>query len=299
MHRLRTRPLTPSIVQSREICREANAAMEQGDWQEAEKKLAKAMRLNPKDADIRRHYAEVLWQLGQQQESIRQLNEASKLSRKETREDPAISISLAEKMLNTQQIEQADHFSRRATELGPKESKAWALHGKVQSILGEEQSRSGGRERAIPFYEKAMFDYYRALSLTAPGSLQNRELLVELAGVQMRMGQAERALATWQSLERLYLPSPRPVLVLRGKAETLVALNRIEDAIEMFNLAIEQAPNDLDLLMPLADLQLRNGQIAEAALTTNRIRSLAPNHPFAIALAQQIEAMRRGRPPRM
>ena len=287
LQRLKTRPLTPSIVQSRELTREANTAMELDQWDEAERKMERAVRLNPKEIDIRRHYAEVLWQRGKYQESLQQLDEATKLSKKDGHEDETLILSIAEKLLALGQLEKASQFARRAIDLAPNGYKGWALHAKTELNLGENQSLLGNDEHAHRHYQKAAADYYRALALLDPEATATTEILSELAALQTKMKQPQRALAIWQTLERQYRPNPQPNSVTRGKAETLLQMGRIDEAASTYWAAIETTPSNIELYVELADLQLKNGRTSDARYTMDRIHYLAPNHPALARLRPQ------------
>ncbi len=295
LHRLKTRPLTPSIVQSREICREANAAMEQGRWDEAERKLVKAVKLNPKETDIRRHYAEVLWQQGKHRESLHQLEEGTKISRKEGNEDETLSLSIAEKLLVLGQIDGASRFAMRAIDIAPGGYKGWALHGKTELSFGENHSLSGKDDLAQLHFQKAAADYYRALALLGPESNESLEILSELAVLQTKMRQPQRALATWQTLERQYRPNPQPISVIRGKAETLLEMGRTDDAATTYRAAIETTPDNIDLYIELADLQLKNGRLNDVRDTMEQIHQLVPNHPALVRLSEQMKLVQSNR----
>ncbi|MGL6226694.1 MAG: tetratricopeptide repeat protein [Thermoguttaceae bacterium] len=292
LNRLKTRPLTPSIIISREMCREAIAAMEQNSWDDAEKKLSKAVRLNPKEPEIRGHFGEVLWQLGKYEDAVYQLKEARELSRKEGAEEAVFSISLGEKYLILNRLPDANEAALRAVAIQPRESRSWALLAKIQALMGAEEMRVNGYDAAFPHYRQAVADYYRALSLLSPYSEQTRDWLRELAEIQLRIQQPQRALATWQHLERLYQPGPQPFYVLRGKAHALTALNRFDDALLTYEAAIALIPDDLDVLLPYARLQVQAGQIGGAMTTLQRIRSIDPNNPGIEGLAQQIESLK-------
>jgi len=295
LHRLKTRMITPSIVQSRELCREANSAMELGQWNEAEKKMERAVKLNPKETDIRRHYAEVLWQQGKHQDALRQLDEAIKNSQKEGSEDETLSLSVAEKLLVLGQIDKASRFAKQAIDIAPSGYKGWALHGKMERNLGENQIQQGNEEQALKHYQKAAADYYRALALLTPESSETVEILTELAGLQVKMKQPQQALAIWQTLERQYRPNPQPSFVTRGKAKTLLDMGQPDEAISTYRSAIETAPDNVDLYVELADLQLRYGRVGDARSTMDRIHALVPNHPALARLAEQVKFVQANR----
>ena len=295
LHRLKTRPLTPSIVQSREICREANAAMEQGRWNEAEKKMERAVKLNPKETDIRRHYAEVLWQQGKHRESLYQLEEGTKISKKEGNENGTLSLSIAEKLLSLGQIDKASRFAQRAIDLVPSEYKGWVLLGKIELNLGENQLLQGKEEQSQKHYQKAASHYYRALALLMPETEETMEILSELALLQSKMKQPQRALAILQNIERHYRPNPQPIGVIRSKAETLLEMGRTDEAMNTYRAAIEMTPDNLDLYVQLTDLQLHYGRLNDARDTMGQILYRDPNHPELARLAEQMKIVQSNR----
>ncbi len=295
LHRLKTRPLTPGIVQSRELCREASTAMELGQWDDAEKKMERAVKLNPKETDIRRHYAEVLWQQGKHKESLRQLDEATKIGKKEGNEDETLSLSIAEKLLILGQTDGASRFAKKAIDLAPGGYKGWALHGKAEFDQGENLLQRGKEEQAHKHYQRATADYYRALALLAPGAYETAEILSELAVLQTKMKQPQRALAIWQTLERQHRPNPLPISLIQGKAETLQEMGRIDEAVNTYLAAIETTPDNVELHVALADLQLKHGRFGDARVTMDRIHHLAPNHSELARLSEQMKYVQAGR----
>ncbi len=106
------RPLTAQIMQSGELSREGNAALAQGHLEEAEKKLGKAVQINQSEAELRRHYAEVLWARGKREESIEQLHDAARASIPDAAQAAAIAASLASKLLEAGYCEDAITWSQ-------------------------------------------------------------------------------------------------------------------------------------------------------------------------------------------
>jgi len=92
--------MSPSQMLGSKQSRLGIAALERGNLSEAEKHLEDAVKLNKNDVDHRRHYAEVLWQQGKQQEALQQLNEAVKRGGQNS---ASLHIALAEKYLEIQQ----------------------------------------------------------------------------------------------------------------------------------------------------------------------------------------------------
>ena len=223
-------PISPSQYISSNQSRLGIEALEQGKLNDAEKRLEEAVRLSKNDVNYRRHYAEVLWQQGKHQEALQQLDEAVKRG---GQDDVALHISLAEKYLADQQYETAHRYADEAVRINPQDYRSWALRGRAKWLQASQQA--GYIEHTLAILHIAREDYFRAISL----SPNNRELLTELAMVQMGCGQPEQALATWLTLQNLYPPGGEPNEVLIGITETLAVLQRFGDA-ELNLLAIRQ-----------------------------------------------------------
>ena len=218
------------IFDSGEQSGQGIAALEQGKLSEAEKLLAHAVKLSKNDINHRRHYAEVLWQQGKHQEALHQLDEAIKRG---GQNNASLHISLAEKYLAIREYNTAYHHADKAVHLDSQDYRSWALRGRTKRSQAAHQA--GYAEHTTAMLHQAREDYLRAVSL-APN---DRELLAELATVQMNCGQQEQALATWLSVQNLYPQKGEPPEVLIGKTETLMALQRFDEA-EANLLAIRQ-----------------------------------------------------------
>jgi tetratricopeptide (TPR) repeat protein len=229
------KPITPSQILSGERSRLGIAAMERGDLAEAEKRLEEAVKLNKKDIAHRRHYADALWQRGKYEDALEQLNEAIKRG---GTEDTSLHISLAEKHLLLNRPSTAYQHANAAIRLAPQEYKGWALRGKAGWFLATGQQSDDSAENIQQRMVQARNDYYRALSF----SPNNRDLLPELAAVQMICRQPEHALATWQNLQDLFPKGTEPADLLRGKAEALIALQRFDEAIQCLHTAHQREP---------------------------------------------------------
>jgi len=240
--------MTSSLIRSGERVRDGSAAMETGDWEKAEKKFEEAVKLNKMDAELRRHYAESLWARGKYRESLEQLDEAAKLSIKP---DGSLEISFAEKYLSVGDLHAAYRHADQAVRLSPQAFKAWALRGKATWSLAEQQMSAVPIGETVKLLDLARNDYYRALSL----SPNNRDILPELATLQMRRNEPEYALATWQNLQDLYQPGNVPTGVLHGKADAYIAMNRLSDAADCLADIQQRTPNDPNILRKLQSLE--------------------------------------------
>lgn len=234
------KPLTPSQLLSGERSQAGMAAFERKDYEEAEKRLSEAVRLNKKDIAHRRNYAEALWKREKYKEALEQLDEAV---RRGGEDDASLHLSLAEKHLFLQQYETAFRHADMAIRLKPQDAESWALRGTAGWRLALERRDSVTQKQYVATMERAKNDYYRALSI-AP---DNRDILPNLAAVQMYRGQPQHALATWQKLQDAYPPGTEPIDLLRGKAEALIAMRCFDEAIECLQTAQRREPDQEEI----------------------------------------------------
>jgi len=214
-------PISPSQYHSSVRSQQGIAAFEQGKLTEAEKLLGDAVRYNKNDINYRRHYAEVLWEQGKYQEALQQLDEALQRG---GQNNVSLHISLAEKYLEIREYTKAQDHAEEAVRLDSQDYRSWALRGRAKRLQATQQA--GYVEHTTAMLHQTREDYFRAVSL----SPNNRELLAELATIQMSCVQPEQALATWQTLQSLYPPGSEPNEVLIGKTETLTILQRFDEA---------------------------------------------------------------------
>ena len=222
--------LSLSQINSSEQSRKGVAALERGNLTEAEERLEHAVKLSKNDINHRRYYAEVLWQQGKHQEALGQLDEAVKRS---GQGNASLHISLAEKYLIIQEYTTAYRHADEAVRLDSQDFRSWALRGKAKRLQAVHQA--GYAEHMTAMLHQAREDYLRAVSLVP----NDRDLLAELAAVQMSCGQPEQALATWLSVQSLYPQGSEPDEVLIGRTETLMVLQRFDEA-ETCLVAIRQ-----------------------------------------------------------
>jgi Flp pilus assembly protein TadD len=85
---------------------------------------------------------------------------------------------------------------------------------------------SGITEKMREQITQSRNDYYRAISIDP----QNRNILADLAKVQLLAGQPEHSLVTLQNLQDQYPPDSLPPEVLYYKAQAYTALKKYDDA---------------------------------------------------------------------
>jgi len=245
------RPASSRVLQSREIARQGIAALEQGRVENAEKQLAQALALNNKAediSDIRFHYAEALWQRGKQREALAQLLILSK----QRDDNPEVQNSLAEKLLELHEADAALQCATRATKAVPRDYRGWVYRGKAYRMLADKRAEKHEDVAAVELYKRSLADLHRSVAYCGQSPGANREVLPELANVQRILGQTEQELATWQSLQQFYPPNQFPLTLLYRKAETLLALDRQDDADELMLQARNRNTTEIGDIPPFS-----------------------------------------------
>ena len=249
-------PVSRSLAASRQLCQQGVAAIERGQWEQAEQLLSEALDACSEDPDARRHYAEVLWHRGDREAAVAELLEASRVAG----EDAILHVRVAQMRLAMGHMDLARQAVQRALDLDPKLSAAWAMRGRVR--------RAAGQPRL------ALADYHRALGLDP----NDRSIPLEIAQLYRQLDQPQRALAALQSLADTYSPGeePQDVLYLEGLA--YAALGRHDDAVESFSAALVRGQPSPEILYQLAKAELDAGRPTHAAAAAGQALALDPQH---------------------
>ena len=175
------------------------------------------------------------------------------------------------------QNEKAYAWAQRALTLDSGLAGAWALRGRINR---------GRRQLEI-----ALADLQHALQ-RAPG---DREILLDLAELQMQMGRPQRSLTALHQLLDSFPPGEQPqrALWLEGLAYT--AVNRPADAVASLQAASQQGPAHPDLLYQLAKAEELAGRPAAAYRAAQRALAVDSGHQPSQLLLAQLETA--GSPP--
>jgi len=260
-------PVSRSLEACRGFSQQGIAAIERGQWVEAETLLAQAVRACPNDPEARHHYAETLWHRGARQEAIGQLEEAARIAG----QDAAMHVRIAEMRLALGQVPLARSQAEQALDVDPKLSTAWAMRGRVNHAAGQ--------------LREALADYYRALTY-APN---DREMLLEIAELHVQWKRPQRALSVLHRLVNTYSPGeePQDVLYLQGLAQ--LELQRYDDAVDSFSLAGTRNRPTPEILYRLAEAEFSAGRPAEAAAAARQALALDPQHRQSRDLLARLE----------
>ncbi|TWT72691.1 tetratricopeptide repeat protein [Posidoniimonas polymericola] len=242
------------------VCRqfscEGVTALEQGDCQQAESLLRRAVDAAPTDADARRHLAEALWARGEQAEAIRHMRVAVE----EEPEHATAVCRLGQMEAAVGEWKLALRRAQHALQHDPKLADAWALRGRAH--LETQQP------------DEALADLIRALEY----SPNNRDVLADLARMYGLRQQSHRRLATVHRLLETYPHGEAPVDSLVMEADAYAALGRNDDAAAGLRDAAERWPQSPALLCRLAEAEAAGGRTDAAVAAAQRALAADQTH---------------------
>jgi tetratricopeptide (TPR) repeat protein len=260
-------PISHRLAASRDFCQQGVAAMEQGDWEKAKQLLEQAVHACPDDVESRRHYAEVLWRLGEQQKAITELQEVMRIGGA----NAEIHVRLAEMWLAMNDRTEARRHAEAAIGMEPGLAAAWVARARISLAQNDNQA--------------ALDDYHHALGL-AP---DDRDTRLAVAEVYHRMNQPQRALSMLQRLADAYTPGEEPQQVLYLEGLAYAALGRHDEAVDALSLACQHGPGIAEIYYQLARSQFMAGHLAPAAEALGQALALEPRHQASRDLLSQIE----------
>ncbi len=260
-------PVPDSVAAARRYWQQGVAAMEQGEWAEAEALLAEAVKTNPGDVEARRHLATALRRRGAWAEAREHLDEALRLAP----DDATLRATLAEVLLELDLTELARQEAEYALDLDPRMAAGWAARGKVMWAIGD--------------LRQALADFQRGLG-SAPN---DRELLSAVASLYHEMNQPQRALAVLHQLLDTYLPDEQPAELLYEEGVAYHTLGRHEEALASFHLAAQRGEGSVKLFFHMAEAELFAGRYEDAARAAREALARDPAHRPSQDLLDRLE----------
>ncbi|WP_114814338.1 tetratricopeptide repeat protein [Paraburkholderia kururiensis] len=227
-----------------------------GDLIQAERAMARALRLERRYAWAFAHYGLVLVKLGRHEAALAPFEEALRL---DSRHVPA-HVGYGNALLGLGRHAEAQKTYEQALALSPGLAEAWSNRGNALRALG----------RAAD----ALISFDRALAI----SPHNFATHTNRGHALRDLGRHEEALRSY----RLALViRPRVPELLSQCGTMLLALGRDEEALVCFDEALAAKPDDVDTLYrSCIALDLRH-RYAELLNRCDRILSIAPNHAGA------------------
>jgi len=257
-----------AIAEGRDFSRQAAAAIDVGQWQQAEDLLRQGLDASPDDPELRRQLAEVLWQRGAANEAMSHAAAAVRLKPG----DATLVVRAGEMALASGAADAARANAEAAIRIDPHLASAWALRG--------------GAYRKLNQPDRAFADFQRALVYEP----ENAGVLFELATLYRERGDHARCLTTIHHLHETYPPGQEPQNTLLLEGLTLAELNRHRQASHVLLAATQRGPANADLLFYLAQSQSASGQRAEATAALQQALAVDAKHlPSRQLLAQLAE----------
>jgi tetratricopeptide (TPR) repeat protein len=278
-------PVPASLTASRKLSSEGNELLEQKQTEQAEAKLAEAVKTCPADCDARRYYAETLWLRNARPEAVAQLEEACRLS-----PDSDLRVRLAEMYLEMGRLEEAGHNIDQVLSRNLKLAAAWRVRGGVLRCTGDRLLAAGDGDKARTVYYQALADLHRAAGYD-PG---DRQVISETAAVYRSLGQPQRALESMQSLVETYSPGEEPQQVLYWTGLDYLALRRYDDAAASLTTALSRDRPTAELLFSLGQAQYGCGRTEYASAALQQALAIDPQHARSRQLLAEIQVAQQG-----
>jgi tetratricopeptide (TPR) repeat protein len=253
---------------ARELSRQGAAAMQIGQWQQAEDLLRQGLDTSPEDAEVRRQLAEALWHRGAANEAMSHIAAAARLEPK----NATLAVRAGEMALASGARDAALERAEEAIRVDPQLAGAWALRGRTFRQMNQT--------------ERALADLQRALVFDPDST----ELLLELALVYRERGEAARCLTTLHHLHDSYPAGQEPQNTLILEGLTLMDLKRSHQAAEVLAAATHRGPANADLLFYLAQAQMAAGQFVEATTSAQGALQVDGSHQPSRELLAQLAA---------
>lgn len=258
--------VSPSTIVSRQLCRQAIAAMERNQWDDAEPLLAKAVDVCPEAADARFKYADLLWRRNERATALREMAEATRLAP----DDALLHVAYGEMQLALGNVEAAAKEADLALDMQPQLAGAWALRGRLMARTGK--------------HREALSDLHRAEGLDPENVLYQ----LEIADLYLDLREPDRALTALQGLSGRWSVQEEPIMVLVLKGRAYSAMGRFEDAADNYLLASSRGASDSQTLFLLAEAQLQAGRPGEAVAAAHKALVLDPQHAASRQLLAQL-----------
>jgi tetratricopeptide (TPR) repeat protein len=256
------------MAAARQLSLQGIDAQQRQQWERAESLFAAAIIKCPSDERARYGYAEALWQRGQWQQALVQMDESVRLSAG----DPQRRVRLGQMHRATGDLAQARGQAEEAIAGNPQMAAAWALKGQLLMAQGQRN--------------EALANFHRALSFDA----ELPEVQLAIADIYAAENKPQRALATLQSLAQSSPQVAQASEITIRQARALAALGRRDDALNMLAQAGRRDNAAPEILRELATVQLAAGDTSAARATIELGLSRFPADPGFRSLSQESRA---------
>ncbi|ODA32637.1 hypothetical protein A6X21_19990 [Planctopirus hydrillae] len=252
-----------------QLCKDAEALHEQGDFRHASSLLSEIEKSSPKNASTRDMKARLLWESGRHQAAIAEYRSLAD----QFAGDPQPVVNLAQCYLELGQIDEAQLATEAALLRDSQSVSARMLLGKIHE-----------RQRDYD----AAYEMYRSVSDLWPDDVAAK---LAMARVQIERGQADRACPILREL----MHHPYATLPQQREAEWQLGLayasnQRWEDAVQRLEQSIAERELSADDWYHLAEAQFHTGSGEHARISVQKSLAMQPDHRGATTLAQMLSA---------
>lgn len=260
------------LLVSREHVRKAVQAAQENDLPGARRFLKMALRAYPENLEAHLLYADVLWQQGETETAITEMEYALQIPGCRS----SVNITLAHMLYETQQIELAAHYLERGMKESTADTDSWVLLGRIYQA-------QGNKEQAQAAFHHAL--YY------APEHYQAQMCLSDLYLITQR---PQRALEVVNGILN-EMPETQPSAeVVYRKGLALFHLKRYHEAEENIALACEIGNPNIEALTCLAETQYLVGKYADAEKNASAGLAISPGDARCEEILQKIHAAASG-----
>lgn len=257
-----------------DLCSLASCALHLDQPQRAAKACQQVILKDPKSGKAHALFGEALLQLGDHEEALKHLQQATRLIPTE----PAPWLALADFYQHQAQSVKAIEALEAAVKSAPE---APELHLALGLAYRQEDA-----------IDEALIAFTEASNLIAQSNAQPNELpqriALELGRTQHQFGEIKNACKTLEQAHQAYPTNPD---LAHAYAKTLLALNDPSGALSALSIAVEAKPNSQEVLIDYAEAQMAHEEHLEQAVNTLQdVFARDPENKLALALLAEATA---------
>jgi len=255
------------VVKARQLTQQGVRAMHREDWETAAGLLAEAKASCPYDHQSRAQFAEALWNQGQQDQALAELEEIAQLAS----EDATIHTRLGRMYLDLGNPTKAHMQANRAIECNPKHASAWNLQGDLATLRND--------------LENAKLCYIRAATNSDAVS---PNIQLRLARTYRQLGAPQRSLACISLVQQAELGKNLPAAIEVEQALAMHDLGRYQGAATRFSDLAQRNALSAQELYIWAKSEFAIGRLAQAHYAATAALRIDPYHRATLNLVAQM-----------
>lgn len=244
-----------NLVLARQSASGGLKAFHDGRLDQAKSLLFLAAEQNPSDPSVRENLARALYNSGDHQQAILQMQLAVDLSKG----DPRLIVELGEMYLDVGQWIPARRQVELALAVNHRFAPAWALSGRTEKAKGN--------------YREALADFQKALGFE-PDMLPVQMLVVD---TYQAMKEPHRALSAIEQILNKHPSDAIPEQLVVAKSVALMDLNQLRPAIDLLQTASNKKNASSEVFIQLSRAQLQAEQDSDARASLVRGQQAFPN----------------------